>query len=80
MFLGTTLPLAVGNPFATGTGTREVQVSCRKGALQSPRGSQQSSSEFRRSPSCPVRFEWLRVIKETVEHGREERADSRQSV
>ena len=80
VFLGMALPLAVGNPFATGTGIQEVQVSCCSGALQSPRGSQQCPFEFRRSPSCPVRYEWLRVIKKMIARDREERADSRQSV
>lgn len=55
--LGMALPLALENPFAAGTRTQEVQVSCCHGASQSPRGSQKSSLEFRRSPSCAISYE-----------------------
>lgn len=79
VFLSISLPLAEGNPIATGTRTQEVQVSSCNGALQSPRGSQQSFFECR-SPGCSVRCEWLKVNKEMIAHDIEERADSRQSV
>lgn len=57
LFLGTALPPALENPFAVGSSTQEVQVSCFHGASESIPGSQKGFLEFRWSLSCAVSYE-----------------------
>lgn len=59
------LSSALENPFAVGTRTLEVQVSCCHGAPT--RGSQKSSLEFRRSPSCAVSYDSSRKVFHMME-------------